>query len=50
VSVEFWLKFEPQFRPTRLTINFLFITVRAEGKVRLCANCLIFFVGEYSSV
>jgi len=26
VSVEFWLRFEPQIRPTRFAINFLFIT------------------------
>ena len=35
VSTEFWLRFEPQIRPTRLAINFLFITDRAEKKVRL---------------
>jgi len=50
VSIEFWLRFEPQIRPTRLAINFLFISVRVERKVRLCAKYLIFFVGEYSSV
>ena len=38
VSIKFWLRFEPQLHPTRLEINFLFITVRAKGKVRLCAN------------
>nr|AGV40498.1 hypothetical protein [Phaseolus vulgaris] len=34
VSIEFWLRFEPQIRPTRLAINFLFSTARAERKVR----------------
>ena len=29
VSTEFWLRFEPQIRSTRLAINFLFITTRA---------------------
>jgi len=38
VSIEFWLRFEPQIRPTRLTINILFITARAERKVRLCVK------------
>jgi len=50
VSVVFWLRIEPQIRSTRLTINFLFITARAERKVRLCAILFDFFVGEYSSV
>ena len=45
VSIEFWLKLEPQIRPTRLTINFLFITVRAERKVRLCVKLFDFFRG-----
>jgi len=41
VSVEFWLRFDAQIRPTRLTINFLLMF--------FCMwNCLIFFVGEYS--
>jgi len=31
--------------PTRLTINFLFISVRAERKVRLCAKLFDFFLG-----
>ena len=38
VSIEFWLRFEPHIRPTRLAINFLFVTARAERKVRLCVN------------
>ena len=43
VSIEFWLRFEPQIRPTRLTINFLFITARTERKVRVCAKLFDFF-------
>ena len=43
VSVEFWLRFEPRIHPTGLTINFLFITVRAERKIRLCAKLFDFF-------
>ena len=50
VSVEFWLRFEPQIRPTTLAINFLFITARDERRIRLCAKLFDFFVGEYSSV
>jgi len=49
VCIEFWLRFEAQIRPTRFSINFLFITGRVERKVRLCVNCLIYFLGEYSS-
>jgi len=45
VSVVFWLRFETQIRPTRLEINFLFIIVRAERKVRLCAKLFDFFGG-----
>jgi len=45
VSVEFWLRFEPQIRPTGLAINFLFIIVKAERKVRLCAKLFDFFRG-----
>ena len=43
VSIEFWLRFEPQIRPTRLAINFLFVTARAERKVRLCVKLFDFF-------
>jgi len=43
VPIEFWLRFDTQIRPTRLAINFLFITVRAEKKVRLCAKLFDFF-------
>ena len=45
VSFEFWLRFKPLIRPTGLAINFLFITVRAERKVRLCAKLVDFFHG-----
>ena len=38
MSIEFWLRFESQIRPTRLAINFLLITARAEMKVRLCVK------------
>jgi len=42
-SIEFWLRFESRIRPTRLTINILLITVRAERKVCLCAKLFDFF-------
>jgi len=45
VSTVFWLRFEPQIRPTRLAINFLFITARAERRVRLCVKLFDFFSG-----
>jgi len=44
-STEFWLRFEPQIRTTRLTINFLFITARAERKVCFCVKVFNFFRG-----
>ena len=50
VCIEFWLRFESQIRPTRFSTNFLFITARVERNVRLCVNCLTFFLGEYSSI
>ena len=43
MSIEFWLRFEPQTRPTRFAINFLFITARAERKVRPCVKLFDFF-------
>jgi len=43
VYIEFWLRFEPQIRPTRFSLNFLFITVRIERKVRLCVKLFDFF-------
>ena len=39
----FWLRFEPEIRPTRFVINFLFITARGERKVRLCVKLFDFF-------
>ena len=50
LCVLFWLRFEPQIRPTRLAINFLFVTAGLKGRFVCVWNCLIFFVGEYSSV
>jgi len=44
VSIEFWLRLEPQIRPTRFGINLLFITVKAERKVRLCVKLSDFFL------
>jgi len=35
VSIEFWLRFEPQTRPTIFAINFVFITDRSYRKVRV---------------
>jgi len=46
VSAEFWLRFEPQIRPTRLAINFLLIIATAERKVRLCAKLFDYFRGR----
>ena len=43
VSIEFWMRFEAQIRPTKLAINFLLITIRAERKVRLCVKLFDFF-------
>jgi len=45
VSIEFWLSFEPQVRPTRLPINLLFVTAWAERKVRMCVKLFDFFRG-----
>ena len=45
MSIEFWLRFEPLISPTRLEINFLLITGRVEGKVRLCVKLFDFFRG-----
>ena len=45
MSIEFWLRFEAQIRPTRLAINFLLITASAERKIRLCAKLFDFFRG-----
>ena len=43
VCIEFWLRFEPEIRLTRFAINFLFITVMAERKVRLCVKLFEYF-------
>ena len=43
VSIEFWLRFVAEIRPTGIAINFLFITARAERKVRLCVKLFYFF-------
>jgi len=45
VSTKFWLRFEPQIPPAGLAINFLFITARAERKVRLCVKLFYSFRG-----
>ena len=45
VSIEFWLRCEPQTRPTRFAINFLLITARSERKVRSCVKLVDFFHG-----
>jgi len=50
VSIEFWLRFEAQTRPTRLAINFLLISARAERRVRLWVKLFDYFFGEYSYV
>ena len=43
MSFEFWLRFEPQIRPTIFAINYIVITVKAESKVRLCAKLFDLF-------
>jgi len=43
VSIEFWLRFEAEIRPTGFAINFLFITARAERKVRLYVKLFYYF-------
>ena len=50
MSIEFLLTFKPQIRSTRFTINFFFITARVKGRFVCVLNCLIFYLGEYSSV
>jgi len=45
MSIEFWLRFDPHIRPTRLAISFLLITVRVERKVRSCVKLFDFFRG-----
>jgi len=43
LCIEFWLRFEPQIRPTRFSINFFIITTRVERMVRLCMKQFDFF-------
>ena len=43
VCIEFWLRFEPQIRPTRCLTNFLFITARVQRHVRLYVKLFDFF-------
>ena len=50
VSIEFWLRFEPQIRPTGLVINFFSSLPRLKGMFVCLWNCFILFVVEYSSV
>jgi len=45
VSTEFRLRFEPQIRPTRFEITFLFITASDGRKVGLCVKLFDFFPG-----
>jgi len=45
VSIEFWLRFEPQIRPTKFAINVVFITASAKRKVRLCVKLFDFCRG-----
>ena len=42
-SIEFWMRFKPEIRPTRLSINFLFITATVERKVRFFVKLFDFF-------
>jgi len=44
VSTEFWLRFEPQIRPSKLAKKNLFIISKAERKVRLCVKLFDFFL------
>jgi len=40
--LRFWLRFEPQIRPTRLARSFLLITARAERQVLSCVKLFFF--------
>ena len=46
MSTEFWFRFVPQIRPTRLAINLLLIIARAERMVRSCVTLFDFFRGS----
>jgi len=50
VSTEFWLRFENQIRPTGFAIIFYPSLPGPKGWLVFVWNCLIFFLGEYSSV
>jgi len=50
MSIEFWLRFEPQIFPTRSEMNVLFIIAGLKGRFCCVRNWLIFFLGEYSPV
>jgi len=50
VSIEFYLRFEAQIRPTRLTINFYWSLPELKERFICVWNCLILFVRKYSSV
>ena len=50
VSIEFWVRFEPQIRPTRFAVYFCSSFPGLEGRFDCVWNCLILFPGEYSSV
>ena len=45
VSIEFWLRFEPQIHPTRLAINFYSWQPGLKARFVCVWNCLIFFLG-----
>jgi len=45
VSIEFWMRLEPQIRPTKFTIKFLSTTARVEKKFRMCVKLFDFFRG-----
>jgi len=50
VSIEFWLRNEPQNRPIRFAINFYLSLTGLRGRFVCVRNCLIFFLSENSSV
>ena len=50
VSIEFWLRFETQTRPTRFAIIYYSSLPGLKGRFVCVWNCLIFFQSEYSSV
>ena len=44
MSIDFWLRFEPEIRHTGFALNFLFIFARAEREVHLSVKLFDFFV------